>query len=111
MGYKMAQTGCKSISITQMYKKYNVRNMTHEKLLENKPFYIPLLMLLDVCFWQSDVKLVQAIEKETDKQMEEFKCKENEVLEEITKVKNTYKQLYFLNEIYIIAITGYYAGF
>ncbi|PWA68208.1 RNA helicase 36 [Artemisia annua] len=34
----------------------------------------------------SDVSLIQAIEKETDKQMEEFKCKENEVLEEITKV-------------------------
>nr|GEW27543.1 DEAD-box ATP-dependent RNA helicase 36 [Tanacetum cinerariifolium] len=34
----------------------------------------------------SDVKLVQAIEKETGKEMEQFKCKEDEVLEEITKV-------------------------
>ncbi|GJV19363.1 DEAD-box ATP-dependent RNA helicase 36 [Tanacetum coccineum] len=34
----------------------------------------------------SDVKLLQAIEKETGKKMEVFKCKEDEVLEEITKV-------------------------
>lgn len=36
---------------------------------------------------QNDVELIHKIEEDLGKQMEEFKCKENEVLENITKVR------------------------
>ena len=50
--------------------------------------------LLDDLFLQNDVDLIHEIEAELGKQLEEFECKEKDVLAEITKVEPFYCKPY-----------------
>lgn len=44
------------------------------------------LFIFKVDIWQNDIDLIHEIEADLGKKLEKFECKENEVLEDITKV-------------------------
>lgn len=68
-----------------------------------------MLLISEVKFWQNEVELIHDIEKEIGKKLEEFECKENEVLENITQVRSHYTLL--LNCQVIQSANTRYTGF